>query len=141
MALSSRFALSTAAVIGGGFLAVTAMAFSAPVAGWIGFGVSTAAVVAGVAGAVFARSVSARTGHSALAAVGLWSLVAALTFTGHTLTWLVFADALALATVGLADLVAHEVGTERVVHSLEVRHTDGATLVTQPASAAHDIAA
>lgn len=141
MALSTRFALSTAAVIGGGFLAVTAMTFSAPVAGWIAFGVSTAAALAGAAGAVFARSTSSRAGHSALAVVGLWSLVAALTFTGQTLTWLVLANGLALAAAGLGDLVAHEVGTERVVHALEVRHTDGATVVTQPVPAAHDMAA
>jgi hypothetical protein len=122
MALSPRFSLDTLAVVGGGFLAVTAMTFSASTAGWIGFGVSTLFTVLAAAGAVTARSGSARAGHSALALVALWSLIAALAFSGTLLTWLVFADALALAAVALADLTAHEVGSEHVVHSLEV-HT------------------
>lgn len=141
MALSSRFALDTAAVVAGGFLAVSAMAFSAPVAGWIAFGVSTAAAVAGAAGTVFARRDSARAGHAVLGVVGLWSLIAALVFAGPVLHWLVFADALALAVAGLADLVAHETSTERVVHSLEVRHTGGASALSEPASERHEVAA
>ena len=56
-----------------------------------------------------------------LALVALWSLIAALVFSGNSLMWLVFADALGLAAVALADLTAHEVGAEHVVHSLEVR--------------------
>ena len=121
MALSPRFSLDTLAVIGGGFLAVSAMSFSAATAGWIGFGVSALFTVAAATGATLARRASARAGHSALAVVALWSLIAALSFSGSALTWLVFADALALATAALADLTAHEVGTEHVVHSLDVR--------------------
>jgi hypothetical protein len=122
MALSPRFSLDTLALVGGGFLAVTAMSFSASTAGWIGFGVSTLFTVLAAGAAIATRSGSARFGHSALALVALWSLIAALTFTGGVLTWLVFADALALAAFALADLTAHEVGTEHVVHSLEVHN-------------------
>lgn len=121
MALSPRFALDTAALLAGGFLAVSAMAFSAPVAGWIGFGVSTGAAVVGAAGAILARRTGQKAGHGTLALVGLWSLVAALVFSGTALTWLVFADALGLALAALADLTAHELTTERVVHQLDVR--------------------
>jgi hypothetical protein len=42
-------------------------------------------------------------------------------FSGTALTWLVFADAIAVGVLALADLVAHEATTERIVHSLEVR--------------------
>ncbi|MGH3416910.1 MAG: hypothetical protein ACRDSS_10615 [Actinocrinis sp.] len=121
MALSPRFALDTTAVLAGGFLAVSAMAFSASTAGWLGFGVSTAAAVAGSAGAAFARRTGQKAGHGLLALVGLWSLVAALVFSGTALTWLVFADALGLALIALADLTAHELTAERVVHQLDVR--------------------
>lgn len=121
MALNSRFSLDTLAVVGGGFLAVTAMSFSASTAGWIGFGVSTLFAALAGGAAIFARSRAARIGHCALALVAMWSLIAARTFSGSTLTWLVFADALAVAVVAIADLTAHEVGTEHVVHSLEVR--------------------
>ena len=39
MALTSRFAIDTTVLVVGAFLAVVSFAFSAPVAGWIGFGV------------------------------------------------------------------------------------------------------
>lgn len=120
-ALSPRYALDVVAMLGGGFLVVSALTFSAGTAGWLGFGVSTAIAVLAAAGAAFNRRMSARIGHGALAVVAIWSLVAALVFAGPVLTWLVFADAVALLVVALADLTVHEVTTERVVHALDVR--------------------
>lgn len=120
MKLSSRFAVDTLFVIGGAFLAVSAMAFSAPVAGWVAFGVSTGLTAFAVASAVATGKRSQQIGHGLLAIVGLWSLVAALTFSGAALTWLVFADAIALGALALVDLAVHEVTTESVVHRLEV---------------------
>ena len=127
MKLSSRFAVDNLFVIGGALLAVSAMTFSAPVIGWLAFGVSTGLTVIAVASAVATRRPGQQIGHSLLAAVGLWSLVAALTFSGVALTWLVFADAIALGVLALADLAVHEVTTESVVHRLEVTesHTAG----------------
>jgi hypothetical protein len=52
-------------------------------------------------------------------------VVAALAFSGSLLTWLVFADALAVGVLALADLTAHEATTEKVVHQLVVH--DGTT--------------
>lgn len=136
MALSSRFALDTTTVLGGGFLAVAAMSFSTATAGWLGFGVSTAFVVAATVAAVVARRTHQQLAHGALAAVGLWSLIAALVFTGTTQMWLVFANGLALLTVALVDLVAHENTTERVVHQLEVR-SSGPELDARSSGSAH----
>jgi hypothetical protein len=93
------------------------------VAGWLGFGVSTGLAVFAATSAVLARQAGQRIGHGLLAAVGLWSLIAALIFTGTTLTWVVFADAIALAALALADLAVHEATTESVVHRLEVTGT------------------
>ena len=120
MKLSSRFAVDNLFVIGAAFLAVSAMAFSAPVAGWLAFGVSTGLAVLAGASAVAARRNGQRIGHGLLAIVGLWSLIAALIFSGTVLTWLVLADAIALGVLALADLAVHEVTTESVVHRLEV---------------------
>ena len=39
--------------------------------------------------------------------VALWSLIAALIFTGSLLTWLVLADAIALGVVALVDLARY----------------------------------
>jgi hypothetical protein len=52
-------------------------------------------------------------------------VVGALAFSGSLLTWLVFADALAVGVLALADLTAHEATTEKVVHQLVVH--DGTT--------------
>lgn len=123
MSLSTRFGVDVLSVVAGGFLAVAAFAFSAPVTGWVGFGVFTALTVLGGAAAVFATRRGARIGHGLLGLVSLWALIAALVFTGSAGMWLVFANALAVALVGLADLTMHEATTERVVHQLEVHST------------------
>lgn len=121
MKLSARFTLDSLYVIAGGFLAVTAMAWSSGTAGWTAFGVSTGIAVIAAASAVLAKKNGHRLGHGAIALVALWSLVAALAFSGSALTWLVFADAIAVGVLGLADLAAHEATAERIVHQLEVR--------------------
>lgn len=122
--MSLRFGLGTLFAVAGGFLVAASLAFSANTVGWLAFGVS--AGVAVLATAALGRRGISRTsyGNAAAFAVGLWSLVAALIFTGSTLSWLVFADALALVAVALTDLALHEIGTERVVHTLEV-HDSG----------------
>jgi hypothetical protein len=52
--LSTRFAVDNLFVIGGTFLAVSAMALSAPVVGWLGFGVFTGLAVVADASAAAA---------------------------------------------------------------------------------------
>ena len=120
MRISSRFTLDILFVIGAAFLTVAAMSFRAPVAGWVAFGVSTGFAVIGAASMTLAHRTGQRFGHAAVGLVGLWSLIAALVFSGTLLTWLLFADAIALGVVAIADLTAHEVSEESVVHRLEV---------------------
>jgi hypothetical protein len=121
MKLSSRFLLDSLFVVAGGFLAVASMAWAADTAGWTAFGVSTGVAVLAAASAALAKKTSQRLGHGLLGLVALWSLVAALVFSGTALTWLVFADAIAVGVLALADLAVHEATTERIVHQLEVR--------------------
>ncbi|MCW2907671.1 MAG: hypothetical protein JWL68_2460 [Actinomycetia bacterium] len=120
MKLSPRFVLDNLFVLGAAFLAVSAMAFSVTLAGWLAFGVSTGLAVVAAASMAAAHRIGQRIGHGVVGLVALWSLIAALIFTGSVLTWLVLADAIALGVVALADLTAHEVSTENVVHRLEV---------------------
>ena len=120
MKLSSRFLLDSLFVVAGAFLTVVALAWAPGTLGWTAFGVSLGVTVLAVASAARASN-SRRYGHGLVALAGVWSLVAALAFSGTTLTWLVFADAIAVGVLALADLVAHEATTERIVHSLEVR--------------------
>ena len=121
MKLSSRFLLDSLFVVAGAFLIVASMAWAPGTAGWTAFGVSAGVTVLAAASAVMAKKTSQRIGHGVLGVVALWSLVAALAFSGTALTWLVFADAIALGVLALADLAIHEATTERIVHSLEVR--------------------
>jgi len=118
--MSLRFGLGTLYALAGGFLVVSSLTFAASTVGWLAFGVGTGVTV--LAAAALARTGVARSsyGYSAAFVVGLWSLIAALIFTGSTLTWLVFADAIVLVAIALADLALHEITTERVVHTLDV---------------------
>jgi hypothetical protein len=123
MKLSSRFLLDILFVVAGAFLVVASMAWSAGTAGWTAFGVSAGVTVLAAASAAPAKKTSRRLGHGLLGLVALWSLAAALAFSGTALTWLIFADAIAVGVLALADLTAHEATTERIVHQLEVRDT------------------
>jgi hypothetical protein len=120
MALTSRFAIDTTAVVAGAFLTTAAFAFSAPVASWIAFGIFIGLIALGGLGVVLDTHTAGYLTHGLLAVVGIWSLVATLVFAGATQGWLIVAGAIAAVVIGVADLVAHEVTTERVVHQLEV---------------------
>jgi hypothetical protein len=120
MNLSPRFAIDSLFVVGGAFLTVAAVAFSATVAGWTGFGVFTGLALVALASALLGHGVVRKTSHGILGLVGIWSLIATLLFTGSALTWLVFAGGIALAAIALADMAAHESTTENVVHQLVV---------------------
>jgi hypothetical protein len=120
MRLSSRFILDVLFVLAAAFLVVASMTWSVGVAGWTAFGVSAGVTVIAAASAVLTSRNARKLGHGLVALAALWSLVAALSFTGTILTWLVFADAIAVGVLALADLTAHEATTEKVVHQLVV---------------------
>jgi hypothetical protein len=121
MKLSSRFLLDSLFVVAGAFLTVTSLAWSSGTAGWTAFGVSVGVTVLAAVSAALAKKSSRRFGHGLIGLVALWSLIAAVAFSGSALTWLVFADAIAVGVLALADLAMHEATTERIVHQLEVR--------------------
>jgi hypothetical protein len=120
MKLSSRFILDAVLILAAAFLVVVSMAWGTGVAGWTAFGVSTGITVIAATSAILTRSKARKLGHGLIALAGLWSLVAALAFSGSVLMWLVFADAIAVGVLALADLTAHEATTEKVVHQLVV---------------------
>ena len=125
MKLSSRFVLDNLFVIAAAFLAVATFTWSIGVAHWVAFAVSVGVLVLAGLSAVFVPTRARKLGHGVIGLVAVWSIIAALVFSGTALTWLVFADAIALGVLALADLTAHEATTENVVHQLEV--LDGTT--------------
>jgi hypothetical protein len=127
MRLSSRFILDNLFLLAAGFLVVASMTWSSGVAGWTAFGVSVGITVIAAISAVLTQKNARKLGHGLVGLVALWSLVAALAFSGTLLTWLVFADAIAVGVLALADLTAHEATTEKVVHQLVVHEGTTAT--------------
>jgi len=92
------------------------------VAGWTAFGVSTGIAVAGIAGLALARAPGDRAGQAAIVVLGLWSLAAALAFSGTALTWLVFADAIAVAALAVAQLAGNEAAARRALRAAQAEH-------------------
>ncbi len=123
MRLSSRFILDIGFMLAAAFVVVASMTWSAGVTGWTAFGVFAGITVIAAASAVLTSRRHRKLGHGIVGLVALWSLVAALAFSGTLLTWLVFADAIAVGVLALADLTAHEATTEKVVHQLVVQDT------------------
>jgi hypothetical protein len=121
MKLSSRFLLDSLYLVAGAFLTVAAVAWSAGRAGWTAFGVSLGIAAIAAASAAVTKKTPHRLGHGLVALAAVWSVIAALVFSGSLLSWFVFGDAIAVGVLALADLASHELTTERVVHSLEVR--------------------
>jgi hypothetical protein len=115
-----RFVVDLGTLLAGGFLVAASFAFDNTHIGWIGFGVFVVLLVANLGAAALDDRNTARAAHVLTAGGAVWAIVASRVFTGSTMTWLVFADAIALGVIALADLVGHELSTERVVHTLEV---------------------
>jgi hypothetical protein len=120
MKLSPRFVLGNLFLVAGAFLAIAAMTWTIGVAHWVAFGVSVGVLVIAGISAALARRGSRAIGHGLVGLAALWSLIAALVFSGTTLTWMVFYDAILVGVLALGDLTAHEATTENVVHQLEV---------------------
>jgi hypothetical protein len=123
MRLSSRFILDIGFMLAAAFIVVASMTWSAGVVGWTAFGVFAGITVIAAASAVLTSRRHRKLGHGIVGLVALWSLVAALAFSGTLLTWLAFANAIVVGVLALADLAAHEATTEKVVHQLVVHDT------------------
>ena len=112
--MSERFMSSLALAIAGAAGVAVSQAFSTTTTSWVIFGISLGAL------ALLPIVVRRRESGSMLvdAATGLlavWSAVAAVTFSGATLKWTSFADAIAFAAVGVAGLLVHEATIEHLV--------------------------
>lgn len=120
--MRTRFFSSLGIVLVGGFLLVTSQAFAASTFSWLmlGSGVGMLAIVA----ADTARRPHGAARRALAAATGLlgaWTIVASMVFGGAAVTWLGFGSGGAALAFALAGLILHELSTERVVHSFELR--------------------
>ena len=111
-------------------LVVATQAFALAVVAWLTFGIAVGALVLtlGITVGLRRHLPSAILGGFG-AVVSAWTIVASLVFGLPTVMWLGFAAAVALLAIAAGGLVAHELSTERVVHSFAVaeRSTDQVT--------------
>jgi type IV secretory pathway VirB2 component (pilin) len=123
--MSERFISNVALAIAGAALVVASQAFSSSVTGWLTFGVSLGALaVLAVVQRDRARGQLRRMLDVVTGALAVWAAVASVVYTGRTLTWLSFAEALGFVGLGIIGLVAHELRTERIVHAFEAIPAD-----------------
>jgi hypothetical protein len=117
----ARFASLLSLAVLAAFLVVATQAFALAVVAWITFGISVATLVLALAIAgTFRRHLPSLIVGGLAAGVSGWTIVASLVFGTATVMWLGFAAALAIGLLAVAGLIAHELSTERVVHSLAV---------------------
>lgn len=125
--MSSRFLTNAALLLGGAFLVVVSQAFGISVFMWLMLGVGVLAVLESGAAVVPGRGLPQRSLDAIIGILGAWTIVASLVFSGVAVTWLGFASGIGFVALAMIGLTLHEVVTERVVHSIEVR-----TAATQP---------
>jgi len=119
--MSSRYVTNLVLMLLGSFLVVASQAFGPSTFMWLMLGGAIAALAIAAPAILFTeRGVSQRGLDGLTTGLGAWTVVAAAVFAGATITWLGFASGLALVVLAVAGLTAHELRTERVVHSLEV---------------------
>lgn len=116
-----RFVTNMLMAVAGGFIVVASQAFTSGVTAWITFGIGLG--ILAMLGAVQldrSRGILQRGLDAMAGTLGIWTVIASVVFAGATVTWLSFAEALGLVGLALAGLVAHELTSERVVHTFTV---------------------
>lgn len=118
--MSTRYLSNAVLGVAGGFLVVTSQTFGASTFEWLALGIGIIAVALSGAVALKSRGNVQRGLDVAIGALGAWTIVETLLFSSATNTWLGFASGAAFVALALAGLTAHELSTERVVHSFQI---------------------
>ena len=131
--MSLRFFTNLLVLLAGGFVVVSSQAFNARTTGWIAFGIALGILGVTAASQHTRKRGNVQTGLDAITGLlGVWTVVASVLFDGATLTWVSFGEALGFAGLAIAGLVAHELSTERVVHSLATPERGSEPVVQAP---------
>ena len=119
--MNSRFLTNIGLALLGGFLVVVSQAWSVSVFMWVMLGAGIAAMALAASLGIPGRGRSQRGLDGILGVLGAWTIVASVVFSGSVVTWLGFASGVAFVELAVIGLTLHELYTERVVHSFEVR--------------------
>ena len=120
--MSIRYISHMAVLLAAAFLVVATQTFAPLTVVWLTFGIAAGATVVGTVLFIFAGSTRV-VPHRVLAGtnivLGVWTVVASLIFAPATVLGLAFSSAVAFVGLSVVGLTAHELATERVVHSVE----------------------
>jgi hypothetical protein len=120
--MSTRYLTNLVLALVGGFLLVASQAFAVAIFMWLMLAGGIATIVVAAPGvAIPSRGPVQRGVDYMFSLLGAWTIVASIVFGGVAITWLGFASGAALVALALVGLTAHELSTERIVHSLDVR--------------------
>jgi len=119
--MNSRYLTNALLAVIGGFTVVASQVWVPATFMWLMFSAGVLAVLLSSAAALSGRGNVQRGLDGIIAILGAWTVVASLVFTGSLITWLGFASGGALVAIAFIGLTLHELYTERVVHSIDVR--------------------
>ena len=119
--MNSRFLTNTGLTILGAFTVVASMVWAPSTFMWLMLGAGIVAATLSGGAAIRRRGRSQRALDAVVGILGAWTIVASLVFAGSVVTWLGFASGVAFVGLAIAGLTLHELLTERVVHSFELR--------------------
>jgi hypothetical protein len=131
----TRYLSNLTLTLAAGFLVVAEFAFPVGTAAWLTFALAIGFVAVSGFMLIAGRSIAQRAIGGVSLALGAWTIVASLVFAPATVMWLGFASAVALVALGITGLTAHELTTERVVHSLQVQRDPVAVHEREPIAA------
>jgi hypothetical protein len=118
--MSTRFIYNSLLALAAGFLIVATQAFVPGTVAWITFGIAAGVTVAGLVTIPLRTGPIQRVLATLGVGLGIWTIVASLVFAPTTVVWLGFASAIAFVALAFGGLTAHELTTERIVHSLDI---------------------
>src|ERR1700761_574252 len=121
VSMNSRYLTNATLALIGGFTVVASQGWNPATFMWLMFAAAILAVTLSTAAGLEQRGNVQRGLDGIIAVLGAWTIVASLVFSGTVVTWLGFAAGAAFVVLALIGLTIHELYTERVVHSIEVR--------------------
>jgi hypothetical protein len=124
VSMNSRYLTNSALAVIGGFTVVASQVWIPATFMWLMFSAAILAVALSSAVVLKGRGNVQRGLDGLVGILGAWTIVASLVFSGSVVTWLGFASGAAFVALAFIGLTVHELYTERVVHSIDVRATD-----------------
>jgi hypothetical protein len=122
--MNTRFLYNMLVAVSAGFLVVATQAFIPVTVAWLTFGIAAGITIAAAVTIALRVGLVQRILSTLTVGLGAWTIVASLVFAPTTVVWLGFASAIAFVALAVGGLTAHELTTERVVHSFEVHARD-----------------